>query len=56
MAKAEAEAARLATLAKHRRELERTKIAEQYAGKGKGGSKASEAKASIDENGKLVWD
>ncbi|KAI0358338.1 hypothetical protein OH77DRAFT_1397778 [Trametes cingulata] len=52
-AKAQAEAERLATLAKHKRELERARIAEQ--------AKASKKQASggmsayVDENGKLVW-
>lgn len=46
-AKAEAEAQRLATLSKHKRELEKTRIAEQY----KGGSSAS-----VDDKGHLVWD
>ena len=44
-AKAEAEAQRLATLAAHKRELERARIAEQYAHNKKpgGGQKASVA-------------
>ncbi|KAI0369822.1 hypothetical protein BV20DRAFT_967507 [Pilatotrama ljubarskyi] len=52
-AKAQAEAERLATLAKHKREVERARIAEQ--------AKASKKQASggmsayVDENGKLVW-
>ena len=49
-AKAEAEAQRLATLAKHKRDLEKTKIAEQYSGKSGGSS------ASVDSKGHLVWD
>ena len=48
-AKAEAEAQRVATLSKHKRELEKAKIAEQYSKKGGGSS------ASIDK-GHLVWD
>ncbi|TFK32138.1 hypothetical protein BDQ12DRAFT_692938 [Crucibulum laeve] len=56
-AKAAAEAERLALLAKHKRELERTKIAEQYASKGGGKSAASGGmKATVDERGKLVWE
>jgi hypothetical protein len=54
-AKADAERERLATLAKHKRELERAKIDAQYA---KGGSKATSGgmQAGIDEKGKLVWE
>lgn len=50
-----AEAQRLATLAKHTRELERSKMVEQYS---KGGVKTTSGgmKASIDEHGKLVWE
>lgn len=48
-AKAEAEAQRLATLSKHKRELEKTRITEQYSAKG--GSSAS-----VDDKGHLVWD
>jgi len=48
-AKAEGEAQRLATLAKHKRDLEKTKIAEQYSKKGSGSS------ASVNK-GHLVWD
>ncbi|KIM88394.1 hypothetical protein PILCRDRAFT_814293 [Piloderma croceum F 1598] len=57
-AKASAEADRLATLAKHKRELERTKMLEQFAsgGGGKGGKTSGGMKASVDGNGKLVWD
>jgi hypothetical protein len=48
----------LATLAKHKRELERTKMLEQFAsgGGGKGGKTSGGMKASVDGNGKLVWD
>ena len=49
-AKAEAEAQRLATLAKHKQELEKARIAEQYSKKSGGSS------ASIDDKGHLVWD
>ncbi|KAF7982495.1 hypothetical protein HWV62_28082 [Athelia sp. TMB] len=57
-AKAAAEAERLATLARHKRELERTKMAEQYnTGSGKGRGKVSGGmKAAVDSNGKLVWE
>ena len=48
--KAAAEAQRLATLAKHKRELEKERIAEQYSKKGGGSS------ASVDNQGHLVWD
>jgi len=54
VAKAEAEAERLATLARHKRELEKTRIAEQYAQKS--GKKSSNATASVDDRGHLVWD
>ncbi|KAJ3838547.1 hypothetical protein EV361DRAFT_897090 [Lentinula raphanica] len=55
-AKAAAEQERLATLARHKRELERAKMDAQF-GKG-GGKKATSGgmKAVIDEKGKLVWD
>ena len=49
-AKVEAEAQRLATLAKHKRELEKERIADQYAKKDGGPS------ASVDARGHLVWD
>ena len=58
-AKVEAEAQRMANLskhkqdlkkAKHKRELEQTKIAEQYLKKGPGSS------ASVNDKGQLVWD
>lgn len=54
-AKADAEAERLAALAKHKREVERAKIAEQLnSSKGK---KASGGMASyVNEKGQLVWD
>lgn len=50
-----AEAQRLATLAKHSRELERSKMVEQYS---KSGAKTTSGgmKASVDEHGKLVWE
>lgn len=52
-AKAEAEAERQARLAKHSREVERAKIAEQYAKSSK--SVSGGMTAYVDENGKLVW-
>jgi len=55
-AKLDAERERLAALAKHKRELERTKIDEQYA---KGGSRkvtSGGMQAGVDEKGKLVWE
>jgi hypothetical protein len=54
-AKASAEADRLETLAKHKRELERAKMMEQFAS-GKGGKTSGGMKASVDANGKLVWE
>lgn len=55
--KAAAEAERLATLARHKRELERTKMLEQYAGGGKGKKVTSGGmKATVDANGKMVWE
>ena len=58
VAKASAEADRLATLAKHKRELERAKMVEQFAGGGggKGGKTSGGMTASVDANGKLVWE
>jgi hypothetical protein len=55
-AKAEAEAQRLARLAVHKRELERAKMAEQFASSGKGKGKAPTGTASVSDTGKLVWD
>ena len=49
-AKVEAEAQRQATLSKHKRELEKAKIAEQYSKKGAGSS------ASVNDKGHLVWE
>jgi hypothetical protein len=54
-AKADAEAERLATLSKHNKELEKAKMAEQFSGKGKGKTSGGMS-ASVDDNGKLVWD
>ena len=53
-AKAQAEAERLATLAKHKRELEKARMMEQYA-KGSKGKASGGMSATVDENGKLVW-
>jgi hypothetical protein len=56
-AKAQGEAERLATLAKHKREVEQARMAEQFRSKGSGGKVASGGmKASVDEKGKLVWE
>ncbi len=52
-AKVEAEAERLATLAKHKRELEKAKIAEQTKASKK--TPSGGMSAYVDENGKLVW-
>ena len=54
--KASAEADRLATLAKHKRELERERMAEQFANGGVKGKISGGMKASVDANGKLVWE
>jgi hypothetical protein len=46
-------------LAKHKRELERAKMVEQFAsggGGGKGGKTSGGMNASVDVNGKLVWE
>lgn len=54
LAKQEADAARLATLAKHKREKEQTEIAEMYKRQGK---KVSGGMTnSVDSMGHLVWD
>ncbi|KAF8624206.1 hypothetical protein AX17_007194 [Amanita inopinata Kibby_2008] len=55
-AKADTEGQRLATLAKHKQQLEKTKMIEQLAGKGGGKSASGGMKASVDDNGKLVWE
>ncbi|EJF64009.1 hypothetical protein BD309DRAFT_887829 [Dichomitus squalens] len=52
-AKAEAERERLATLARHKRELEQTRMAEQAKASKKAVSGGMSA--TVDENGKLVW-
>lgn len=53
-AKAAAEKERLERLAAHRRELEKVKITEQYKNKPK--QKGGGMTASVDEQGKLVWE
>jgi DNA-binding protein H-NS len=54
-AKAAAEAERLATLAKHKNELERIRIIEQSRSSKKG--KTSGGMTSVvDDRGKLVWE
>lgn len=56
-AKAQGEAERLAILAKHKRELENVRMADQFRGKAPGGKVASGGmKATVDERGKLVWE
>lgn len=52
-AKAEAEAERQATLAKHKRELERARMAEQYA---QGKKHSGGMKAAVDAKGHLVFE
>jgi len=52
-AKVNAEAERLATLAKHKKEQEKARIAQQYAQKP---GKKAPASASVDDGGHLVWD
>jgi len=55
-AKAEGEAQRQVLLAKHKRDLERVRMAEQYSGKGSAGKTTSGGMtASVDEHGKLIW-
>lgn len=53
--KAEDEAARLATLAKHKRALEKERMIEQL-GKSGGKTPSGGMKATVDERGKLVWE
>lgn len=55
-AKADAETERLATLARHKRELEKARIEEQYAQKPGKKSPSGGATASVDDRGHLVWD
>ncbi|CCM00732.1 uncharacterized protein FIBRA_02772 [Fibroporia radiculosa] len=52
-ARADADAEREARLAKHKRELERARIAEQYGKTSK--AMSGGMTAYVDENGKLVW-
>lgn len=54
-AKAEAEAQRLAALAKHKQQLEREKMIEQLS-KGRNKAPSGGMNASVDDNGKLVWE
>lgn len=54
-AKVDAEKERLAALQKHKRDLEKTRMAEQASGTGKG-KVSGGMKASVDDNGKLVWE
>ncbi|GJE90302.1 hypothetical protein PsYK624_064310 [Phanerochaete sordida] len=51
-AKAEAEAQRQATLAQHKRELEKTRMAEQYAQ----GKKSGGMRATVDTKGHMVFE
>lgn len=49
------ESERLATLARHKKQLEQERIAELYSKGGKGKTLSGGMKASVDENGALVW-
>ena len=53
--KADAEAERLAVLAKHKRELEKVRMAEQLS-KSAGKTPSGGMKATVDDRGKLVWE
>ncbi|EKM50178.1 uncharacterized protein PHACADRAFT_264760 [Phanerochaete carnosa HHB-10118-sp] len=53
-AKAEAEAQRQATLAKHKRELEKARMAEQFTQQGK--KKSGGMRASVDSEGHMVFE
>ncbi|EGN95324.1 hypothetical protein SERLA73DRAFT_187624 [Serpula lacrymans var. lacrymans S7.3] len=55
-AKSEVESQRLATLAKHKRDLERERIMEQYSRKGGAKTLGGGMQATVDERGKLVWE
>jgi DNA-binding protein H-NS len=56
-AKAAAERERLSKLSQHKRQLERERIAAQYAsGSGKPGKLSGGMKARVDENGALIWE
>jgi len=52
--KADAEAERLATLAKHQRELEKSRMEEYLSTTGK--KVSGGMKAAVDSSGKLVWE
>jgi hypothetical protein len=54
--KAEVEAERLATLSKHKRELEHARTIEQISKKGGGKSTSGGMRAIVDEHGKMVWE
>jgi len=54
-AKAQAEMERLATLGKHKKEVEHARMAEQFGNKG-GGKASGGMRATVDERGKLVWE
>ncbi|KAF9554930.1 hypothetical protein CPC08DRAFT_821378 [Agrocybe pediades] len=54
--KAAAELERQAKLAKHKRELEKAKMLEQYSTKSGGKAPSGGMKATLDERGKLVWE
>jgi len=54
--KAAEEADRLARLADHKRTLEKERILEQYSKKSSGKAPSGGMKATVDEQGKLVWE
>ena len=54
--KADAEAERLAALAKHKKALEKERIAEQFKRAGSGKAPSGGMKATVDDHGKLVWE
>jgi hypothetical protein len=54
--KAEAEATRLAQLAKYKKEQDKAKMDEQYKGQKGGKTLSGGMKASVDASGSLVWD
>jgi len=55
-AKAEGEAERLALLAKHKRELEKQRMAELYGGAKSDKKTSGGMTASVDDKGKLIWE
>ncbi|KAF8987520.1 hypothetical protein BDQ17DRAFT_1435580 [Cyathus striatus] len=55
-AKAALEAEQQAALANHRRELEKLRMAEQQQKEKKGTKVSGGMKASVDDNGRLVWE